>query len=246
MKTCTKCNQPLPLAAFQRNRSRPDGLQSYCRECMNLANRMSSAKNIDAKRARTAKYDREHAEERRAYRATWRKANAERIKARNAEYRAANKERIDSYNAEYNERTRDRRKAEYAANPEPAKQRARAWQLKNPNKVLERNRRWREANPERYREYMRLGTARRRARQANLPTFTVTTEDLRRIAARPCAVDGCTNTDIQVDHVIPIARGGAHGIGNLQPLCASHNAAKCARLWIEFRVYLSMKQQFAA
>ena len=37
MKRCTKCNEEFPatLEYFHRNRSRPDGLHSYCKRCNN-------------------------------------------------------------------------------------------------------------------------------------------------------------------------------------------------------------------
>lgn len=246
MKKCSKCKTNKSLDDFQRNRSKPDGLQTQCRKCMNESNRQSAARHIEKKRERTCEYDRTHAEERRAYRAAWRKANAERIKARNAAYRAANADKIKAYNTEYTARTAEDRKAKYRANPEPTKQRVRKYQQRNAEKVRQKAREWREANPERYRVHMKAGAARRRTRMAELETYTVTEKDLRRILSSPCAVPGCTSDEIQVDHVIPVTRGGSHGIGNFQALCRSHNASKGARLWIEFRVYLRRREQVAA
>jgi 5-methylcytosine-specific restriction endonuclease McrA len=81
---------------------------------------------------------------------------------------------------------------------------------------------------------------------AGLPVYAISAKDMRRIHSSPCAVAGCDRTDIQLDHVVPIARGGSHGAGNAQPLCSSHNAAKGARLWIEFRVYLASLNTLAA
>lgn len=37
-KRCSKCGQDLPLEAFARHRSTPDGLQYHCRECQKLNN----------------------------------------------------------------------------------------------------------------------------------------------------------------------------------------------------------------
>ncbi|MDA1006565.1 MAG: HNH endonuclease signature motif containing protein [Actinomycetota bacterium] len=41
--------------------------------------------------------------------------------------------------------------------------------------------------------------------------------------------------DTQADHVIPLARGGAHCEGNLQPLCGNCNRRKSDRLMIEWK-----------
>jgi len=53
-KTCTKCRQTLPASEFHRDRRRPDGLRSWCKECANLQNReryrSSRWRRIEARR----------------------------------------------------------------------------------------------------------------------------------------------------------------------------------------------------
>jgi len=39
MKRCPGCNQTKPVEDFAKNRTRPDGLQLWCRDCIALANR---------------------------------------------------------------------------------------------------------------------------------------------------------------------------------------------------------------
>lgn len=42
-----------------------------------------------------------------------------------------------------------------------------------------------------------------------------------------CSVPGCGNTELTVDHIIPLIDGGEpYEITNLQVLCKSHNSAK--------------------
>ena len=231
MKKCSACQMTKLASDFHQNAKTKDGLAQDCRSCHN---------------ARVAAYYQRTKARKAETKAAWKAANADRIKAQAAAYRAANAEKIKAYNLEYQERTREDRKAKYRANPEPAKARARAWTAANTELVMERNRKWRADNPDRYREHMRMGRARRRARLAELPTYDVTAKDMRRLLASPCAVTGCNRTDIQIDHVIPVARGGSHGVGNFQPLCSSHNQSKGKRLWIEFRAYLALKERLAA
>lgn len=49
------------------------------------------------------------------------------------------------------------------------------------------------------------------------------------LAAQPaCQVCGA-RTDLTVDHIVPIARGGGHSVRNLQTLCRGCNGRKGAR-----------------
>jgi len=57
---------------------------------------------------------------------------------------------------------------------------------------------------------------------------------MRRLYESPCTWCGATN-EIHADHVIPLARGGAHCEGNLQPLCADCNKRKNDRLMVEWK-----------
>ena len=47
-----------------------------------------------------------------------------------------------------------------------------------------------------------------------------------------CSIPGCTDTDLTVDHIVPLAKGGdPYALTNLQVLCRSHNAAKGDETW---------------
>jgi 5-methylcytosine-specific restriction endonuclease McrA len=161
----------------------------------------------------------------------WKAANPEKNRQHNRAWREANPEKA-----------RDQARAWRAANREKARERVRAWYAANPEKAREKQRAWREANPEKAREKEH----RRRARKAANGVHTVTPRDLARLAAAPCAHAhlGDCHGPTHVDHVVPIARGGAHGIGNLQALCARHNASKGDRLEIEVKA--RHRQQEAA
>lgn len=60
MKTCSKCKQTKPLTEFQKDRSRRDGVQRYCKACSNKAS--SESKANDPGRHRRYKYGLSEAE----------------------------------------------------------------------------------------------------------------------------------------------------------------------------------------
>lgn len=162
-----------------------------------------------------------------ADRKAWAERNRERVRQNQKRWRDANKERAKEIRRKWAE-----------ANPDQVREINQRYYQNNKERISRQAKLWRQANPEKWALILKANRHKREARKRGLPCFHVINKDLRRLLSSPCAVPGCKRSDIQIDHVVPISRGGSHGIGNLQPLCGSHNAAKHARLWIEFRVYL--------
>lgn len=119
-------------------------------------------------------------------------------------------------------------------------------------KFDEARKRWEARNPESRRksaakyaannkDKMRDIEARRRARKQNGGVYAVLPSELRRLSSSPCSTCGSTER-IVLDHIIPLARGGRHSIGNLQPLCARCNSRKNARFHSDFRYRVLAKE----
>jgi 5-methylcytosine-specific restriction endonuclease McrA len=156
----------------------------------------------------------------------------------------------------------------YQANPEPVKARAKAWDSENADYVRQRRAAYRKAHRAEMAKYrsenrdrlttqmrlwkdankhlVRLHQAQRKARKMKLAVSRISAKDVNRLLSSDCAIHGCDRKDIQLDHIIPLARGGRHSIGNLQPLCAYHNGRKHSKLWIEFKAYLKSEEANAA
>jgi 5-methylcytosine-specific restriction endonuclease McrA len=159
------------------------------------------------------------------YHREWRNAN--RSKARQA-----SRKWIAGHRSEALERTRARNpgaSARQAAkwrseNREAARAKSLAWNRAHPEVMKAVARRWQAANP-------------RRVRIANRDKRVVTERDWQRLCARydyRCAY--CRRiAKLTQDHVIPIARGGRHSIGNLLPACQSCNSRKHSKLLVEWR-----------
>jgi 5-methylcytosine-specific restriction endonuclease McrA len=79
-----------------------------------------------------------------------------------------------------------------------------------------------------YNAHKRLSEAQRRAR---VKTGQVTLRDVDRlfeILGKACLACGSTE-HIQIDHIVPLSKGGLHHPTNLQPLCRKCNERKQAR-----------------
>lgn len=136
---------------------------------------------------------------------------------------AANRPRLLGY-------YRDRYTAEKPAILRQQRERHRA----NPEAKREQTRQWQAANPERVRGYKRRNKHRRRAAVGDYSRRDI--EALLRIQRSECAGCACSIVaGFHVDHVIPLARGGANYCGNLQLLCKPCNLTKSDRLPIEWR-----------
>ena len=81
--------------------------------------------------------------------------------------------------------------------------------------------------------YMIRASSIRRARKETNGVYSVTSRDMRALMSKPCQACGAAN--VELDHLVPISRGGAHSIGNLIPLCRACNSSKNNLTWAEWR-----------
>ena len=156
-----------------------------------------------------------------------------------AAYRLANRERIKAL-----------KRANYESNRERNSERARQWYENNKDHVARRKRIFKEANRELIRErlkkwhnanptWRRAAENRRRARKLNADGCYTALDVQRQYEAQKgiCYYCKCQVDDsYQVDHVIPLARGGSNGPENLVIACANCNQSKGAKLpheWVQ-------------
>lgn len=130
-------------------------------------------------------------------------------------------------------RAKRRDRARYAREAKQRRAYARSQYADHREAYLRRSRAWRKSNP----VGRKLQHQRRRARQLGRDCREITERDWRRLIA---LCDGrcyyCRGAaQLVVDHVIPLARGGRHAIGNVVPACEGCNASKGAALLVEWR-----------
>jgi len=163
-----------------------------------------------------------------------------------ADYRQEHRADIAAYNKQWNDDNASYHKQWYKKNPEKAlayvkryheqnrEKRAaymKQWRDENPNYKQQ----WVEANPEKPAEY----DQRRRARKAHATVEKFDTQEVYERDGRICAYCGSTE-DLTIDHIVPLARGGAHSPNNLTVACLGCNCSKGTK---DLEEWLRSKEQ---
>lgn len=218
-KMCSRCRESKPYAAFNKRAASKDGVQSHCKLCAAQYGRSYHAANRDQLVAAMAqRYQDKHDHEIARARA-YREANRDIVNATASRYYHRNLDTV-------REKARIARRADRARQTEADKARMReylrVWTEANRAYVREKARAWRAAHPEVGLEKSRRRYARKRA--ATIVPFTLAQLEQRMSMFPGCWM--CGGPKEEVDHVKPLAKGGAHTLSNLRPACRNHNARK--------------------
>ena len=130
-------------------------------------------------------------------------------------------------------------------NPDGAKEITRRYYHSHREQRLEYHRQLRQSRPEyeaeRHRRYSQANrtviaekSARRRAREAEVVKLHVSREQLDGKYAywgNRCYICGCDDVELTLDHVKPVAAGGASMLCNYRPACISCNCSKREQWW---------------
>lgn len=185
----------------------------------------------------------------------WGRAHKDRNAVAVAKYRAAHPERARAayekaqakYWATHAEEIRQRVRARYARDKEKRKARnlerrdelnarRRENYARNPSPRLEHNRRWQKKYPDRYLTVCKIAVALRRARKRAGGTTITRLEWLERTALFGGFCAYCDQPATEMDHVIPLSKGGLHEIMNVVPACTACNSSKRNHLpldWVQ-------------
>ena len=218
MKTCSKCGESKPLEAYsirRRNDGRKDSVRSHCKVCSRAISKAYVLANPD----KVAEY---------------RESTRDHKNAQNREYYSINKERIiantSAWKVNNPEKHRYHRRNWKVNNPKQAAEISLKYRRNNAEKIKEAKRKYRAENPESIRAQGHVYRTRKASNGVNL----VTAAETAAIAAMPCTACGAAGPS-EIDHIVPLARGGSHTIGNLMPLCKSCNSSKHDMLYIEWK-----------
>lgn len=210
-KTCCACKEEKPLDDFKRHSQAKDGKQPRCAACQVVQ--------------RKARYDKDP-EKYKAKSSAWRLANQDIAKERDRAKYWADPEKAKAANKRY----REKNSIEYLAQKkrkrdstlESSRERERLWRASNPESIAKRKREYRDTNPN-----IRLGERanyhRRRSQTVGGPSGL---EIRAKMDYHGNLCWMCGGAGSSIDHVKPLAVGGAHMLSNLRPACNPCNSRK--------------------
>ncbi len=145
--------------------------------------------------------------------------------------------RTREWKAERRDQMRAASLAWYEANKERSQQTTADWRSNNKAAITASARQWRHANP----IPVRAARHRRRERIKTGQPYTSRQAELILNLQDGCCAYCDEYSNLQIDHVIPLCRGGSNHFSNIQWLCAFHNQSKHHLTDGEYR----LKQGFA-
>lgn len=147
-----------------------------------------------------------------------------------------------SYSERHREEAKARAKAWYDKNKERAKATNRKWRTENADKMREYRQKWKSSNPLKDKEsksrYLRTekgkvskaNKAHRRRERFLENRSPITNEQMMIIrSAKTCFYCGIRSRRMEIDHMVPLAKGGAHSKDNIVMACGPCNRAKSAK-----------------
>jgi 5-methylcytosine-specific restriction endonuclease McrA len=253
VKRCTWCGETKLLAEFHRSKSTRDGRKAHCKACgcadtrkwieanrdeikerrrerfvadperYRAVKRAWNNAHRDEIRARDRERTRRNPEQNRQRAHDWYYANRDRARATRNVYYSTHRQEISEnarrYRQENKEVIRERKRAAYYRDKPKYAARAEAYLEKNRERTRERVRQYAKSHPERVRFHHYL----RRARKSGPldPETIAFSKMLRRDTCSYCGGPAGT-----LDHIVPLAKGGAHHWSNLAAACSSCNNRK--------------------
>jgi 5-methylcytosine-specific restriction endonuclease McrA len=228
-KACSRCGEVKILTDYHKRSASADGLTSDCRVCNNAACAKYRAANREARLTYARKYFQDNREQVLSRKKKYRAENPD----YSSDYREKHKEALSAYNKEYSKKNKEainaHRRSYYAENREAFNARERKYRKDNPHigSAIKNRRRASKLNNgvEKYTELQVLETYGTDCHICHWPVD---------MSAPRRSGDPGWETGLQIDHVIPISKGGSDTLSNVRPSHAYCNNSKGARLMGEF------------
>jgi 5-methylcytosine-specific restriction endonuclease McrA len=242
-KVCTKCGEEHP-ATKEHFPPVGKGLRPRCRPCWRQYEREYFWANRERKReAAKRKWANADKAEARAKLNEWKMANPDKVREielrrlqrikETPELRAKARERVRRHRERLGEEHNRRQREARQAKPEAARGYTKKWRENNLEKARAGYRAYREANPEKVIAHGELRRARMLGAEGEFTGDDVIA--LIKQHGRVCYYCREKLKKFQVDHFVPLSRGGSNWPRNLVIACRSCNLAKAAKMPWEWK-----------
>lgn len=254
-RTCIRCGIAKPLSDFPavKGKKGKTHYRKVCKTCRSAYEKAWRKENAHHVRDYQLRYYRENRpqilarvkawqEQNRDYKLDyqrlWYLANQEERQARQREWYRNNRDKVEAYRQANRDKIAKRMKWWRQENADLIDRYQRDWRKANADKVLAYSREYRRAKP----IAKRISEAGRRARKRGSGEH-FTAADIANLYALQlgecvyCGVDLSDN--FEVDHIVPLARGGSNDSENIQLLCPACNRRKHAKTHDEFLEWLA-------
>lgn len=175
------------------------------------------------------------------YNNDWAKANREKVNEWQQTWRKNNPEKVKNLDARSRESRREIRKTECAEWRKRNAARVKKWwqeyKQQHAERIKENRRRYERENPEKVKANKHTRRTRILGLDSKIDSEYV--KFLKIVQGMKCNYCEQTMTKYEIDHIVPIARGGDNSNENLQLLCAPCNRQKGAKTDSEYREYLN-------
>jgi hypothetical protein len=208
IKRCTNCGRFLDAEkAFNWFNKKKGYKQSECKKCHNVKNWVR--RQLDLERIRDLEQQR------------W-EDNKEYLKEYNKRRYLGNPEYYKQYYENNKDRIKKYYKSYYINNKEYISKCSKRWRINNEELKKKCNKQWRMNNRGKVNAYI----AKRRAKKLNQTPFNADNEKIKYMYHIAHKMTEEYGMEYQVDHIIPLSKGGLHHEENLQILEASLNQEK--------------------
>ncbi|SRR6266581_770639 len=238
LKRCKKCGEEKPATTefFNQRKDSKDGLRNDCMECLRARRKTWYAENRDQANAQHKVYYAANRDRLLAYGKAHYTANRDHYLTQAKAYGVANRDRKLAYMKTYHEKNRDRnnaqKKAWHTANRDHALANMKAYDVAN----RDHDRVYRRSRYAAHRDHIKSYHHKLRAHKRS-SEGTYTAQDIQNLfkgQKGKCALCKQRLVKYEVDHIIPLSRGGSNWPYNLQLLCPSCNRHKSNKLPHEF------------
>ena len=202
-KTCKRCGMEKPLERehFRLSKNHKDGFRSECKECARMISKEYREKNKEKINSYQKEYRKINTEQTSQSSKKYRENNKGKVKEMRENWEFNNKEKRSQYHKEW-----------YQANKKRKRQNERKLYLKS----------------EKHRKYkLELCKIRNHRKRSVISDFTTSEWEIcKTFFDNRCCYCGGDCDELQQEHFVPVAKGGAYTKANMIPACGSCNSSK--------------------